>query len=294
MKKDDEGRTILVADDDPFNLRLLAELCQSAGYRVITAEDGGQVLELVARERPDLLILDVMMPVHDGFEVMQLLRGDPELAGIPVVLVTAAGDVETRSRGIDLGAEDYITKPYRVFEIQQRIRNALRVRAAEREAARERDRARDAETVDALTRAGTSQQLTISLEYEHTRAARYGHPLTVMVVRLANHEEIVAQAGQEAGEGALVQLAQGLRNCIRGIDHMFRSDLDEFTLLLPETDAEGSLVVARRIVESASDGSLWSASIQPLPLIRVGHASFPGDKVHEGEALRRLALTRVQ
>jgi PleD family two-component response regulator len=211
--------TILVADDDAFNLRLLAELCESAGYRVITASDGGQVLDLVARERPDLMILDVMMPVHDGFEVMQILRGDPELAGIPVVLVTASGDVETRSRGIDLGAEDYITKPYRVFEIQQRIRNALRVRAAERAAAQASDRARDAETVDGLTRAGTSQQLTISLEYEHTRAARYGHPLTLMVVRLANHEEIVGAAGQEAGDGALVQLVQGLRTCIRAIDH---------------------------------------------------------------------------
>ncbi len=281
---------VLVADDDPFNLRLLQELCEGAGYRVVTAADGGDVLDVVARERPDLILLDVAMPVLDGFEVLRILKSDADLVDIPVVLVTAAGDEESRSRGIELGAEDYVTKPYRVFEIQQRVRNALRVCAAETAAAQARERVRSAELVDPLTRAGTTQQLMVSLDYEYTRAVRYGHSLTCMVVRLSNYVDIAEAAGQESGEGVLVQLVSGIRGCIRSIDHLFRSDLEEFVVLLPETGAEGASVVQRRIEQRAGDGSLWSAAIEPLPRILVGSATHPDVQVDGGNALVRAAL----
>lgn len=281
---------VLVADDDPFNLRLLQELCEGVGYRVVTAADGSAVLDVVARERPDLILLDVAMPVLDGFEVLRILKSDADLSGIPVVLVTAAGDEESRSRGIELGAEDYVTKPYRVFEIQQRVRNALRVRAAETEVARARERVRSSELVDPLTRAGTSQQLIVSLDYELTRAARYKHPLTCVVVRIANYVDIVENGGQDAAEGALVQLTGGLRACIRAIDHLFRSDLEEFVLLLPETDAPGAIVVRERLEERAADRSLWGVAIEPVPVIRIGVATFPETKAETGNALLRAAL----
>ena len=281
---------VLVADDDPFNLRLLQELCEGVGYRVVTAADGSAVLDVVARERPDLILLDVGMPVLDGFEVLRILKSDADLSSIPVSLVTAAGDEESRSRGIELGAEDYVAKPYRVFEIQQRVRNALRTRAAETEVARARERIRSSELVDPLTRAGTSQQLIVSLDYELTRAARYKHPLTCIVVRIANYVDVVERGGQDAAEGALVQLTGGLRACIRAIDHLFRSDLEEFVLLLPETDAPGAIVVRGRIEERARDRSLWGAAIEPVPVIRIGVASFPDAKAETGNALLRAAL----
>lgn len=281
---------VLVADDDPFNLRLLQELCEGAGYRVMTAAEGSAVLDVVARERPDLILLDVAMPVLDGFEVLRILKSDPNLATIPVVLVTAAGDEESRSRGIELGAEDYVTKPYRVFEIQQRVRNALRVRAAETEVARARERARASELVDPLTRAGTSQQLVVSLDYELTRATRYAHPLTCMVVRITNFVDVVERGGPEAGEGALVQLTAGLRTCVRGIDHLFRSDLEEFVVLLPETDREGADVVRARIEARSGDRTLWGGAIEPVPTLRVGMATYPEIQAPTGAVLLRAAL----
>lgn len=285
---------VLVADDDPFNLRLLQELCEAAGYRVVTAADGSTVLDVVARERPDLILLDLAMPGLDGFEVMRILKSDADLADIPVVLVTAAGDEESRSRGIELGAEDYVTKPYRVFEIQQRVRNALRVRAAETEVARQRERIRTAELVDPLTRAGTSQQLMISLDYEYTRAARYGHALACVAVRIDNYVDIVEVGGQETGEGVLMQLASGLRSCIRGIDHLFRGDLEEFVLLLPETAREGAEVVVGRIRERDADGTLWGASIEPSPKLRTGVAVHPSPDITGANALLRAAVKHVQ
>jgi len=282
---------VLVADDDPFNLRLLQELCEAAGHRVMAAADGGEVLDVIARERPDLILLDVSMPVLDGFEVMRVLKADADLASIPVIVVTAAGDVDSRGQAIELGADDYVTKPFRVFEIQQRIRNALRVKAAEDEAARAREHVSGtSDPVDPLTRAGTSQQLVISLDYEFTRAERYHHELTCMVVRLQNYGDIVRSSGQEAGDGALVQLASGLRTCIRGIDHLFRSDLEEFTMLLPETGPSGADVVRERVEERAGDRSLWGAAIQPAPKLRIGQATFPSSQASDGDSLRLAAL----
>jgi diguanylate cyclase (GGDEF)-like protein len=285
---------ILVADDDPFNLRLLTELCQAAGYTVQTCANGREVLDMVARERPDLILLDVQMPELDGFEVLRILKSDPELASIPIIMVTASGEVDARERGIELGAEDYITKPFRVFEIQQRIRNALRVSAAETEAQKARELARDRETVDSLTRAGTSQQLLITVDYEFTRAARYKKPLSCMVVRITNYVDLVETAGREAGEGALVRLASSLRECIRGIDHLFRSDLEEFTVLLPETPADGAGVVRGRVESQLADRTLFGAAISPEPKLGIGVASLPDDTAADGNALVRLALSRAQ
>ncbi len=277
---------ILVADDDPFNLRLLTELCEAAGYDVVACANGKEVLDAVARERPDLVLLDIEMPELDGFEVMKALKSDDGLAGIPVILVTGAEELEAREKGLELGADDYVTKPYRVFELQQRIRNALRVSFAESQAAAQSD------TIDPLTRAGASQQMRITLDYEYTRAARYGNPLTCVVARIGNYRKIVAASGREAGEGALVQLAGGLRQAIRGIDHLFRSDLDEFTILLPETPGEGAEVVLGRIREQAADRTLFGAALDPEPALELGYATRPADEVETGGELLTLALDR--
>jgi len=281
---------ILVAEEDPFNLRLLQELCEAAGYTVITAAKGSAVLDAVARDRPSLILMSLTLPDLDGFEVMRVLKADAELASIPVVVVTGAADADLRARAIELGAEDYVTKPYRVFEVQQRVRNALRLQAAESAAAVAHEIVRDNELVDPLTRAGTSHQLQITVNYEFTRAARYKHDLTCLSVRLANYEQIAASGGPDAGEGALVQLATGLRSYIRTIDHVFRSEIDAFVVVLPETDEDGALAVLKRLQAAAQEGTLWGALITPLPKLRCGLASYPKLAVPGGEALLHAAV----
>lgn len=282
---------LLVADADPFNLRLLSEVCESSGYGVVTAADGGAVLDAVARERPDLLLMDVALPVMDGFDVMRILKGDANLRHIPILLVTADDDVQARQRGIALGADDYISKPYRVFEIQQRVRNALRLAVPVSSASIEPPSHPD--VVDAVTGAGTKSQLHFSLDYEFTRAVRYGHPLACIVVHFANYDDVHRSVGEEGISGALAQLANGLRQCIRGIDHLFRSNRDEFTILLPETDADGCTIVAERVTAAGNDGSLVGARMTPMPLLHVGTAIFPALKPRDGDGLYEAARDQL-
>jgi DNA-binding response OmpR family regulator len=115
--------TILTADDDPQLLRLVMRNLQLEGYDVITASDGQQALEQVEAQIPDLILLDVMMPKMDGFTVCHRVR---EFSAVPIIIITARGQDQDKVRGLDLGADDYLTKPFSVDELLARVRAVLR------------------------------------------------------------------------------------------------------------------------------------------------------------------------
>lgn len=115
--------TILTADDDPQLLRLVARNLQLEDYEVLVASDGQQALEQIEQYAPDLVLLDVMMPRMDGFTVCQRVR---EFSAVPIIIVTARGQDQDKVRGFDLGADDYLTKPFNVDELLARVRAVLR------------------------------------------------------------------------------------------------------------------------------------------------------------------------
>lgn len=115
--------TILTADDDPQLLRLIARNLEFEDYQVLTASDGKQALELIQARLPDVVLLDVMMPKMDGFAVCQRVR---EFSMVPIIIVTARGLDREKIRGLDLGADDYLTKPFSVEELLARVRAVLR------------------------------------------------------------------------------------------------------------------------------------------------------------------------
>ncbi|MCA9547915.1 MAG: response regulator [Myxococcales bacterium] len=116
---------VLIVEDDALNVRLLEQVCRSAGYRTRVARDGVEGLEAVEAKIPDLMLLDVMMPRLDGYGVLERLRARAEWVNIPVVMVTAVQNDDARTRCIDLGADDYVTKPFRIAELRDRMRSTL-------------------------------------------------------------------------------------------------------------------------------------------------------------------------
>src|SRR6266699_5315160 len=115
--------TIVAADDDPQLLRLMMRNLQFEGYEVIPASNGQQALEEIEEQVPDLVLLDVMMPKMDGFTVCQRVR---EFSTVPIIIVTARGQDQDKVRGLDLGADGYLTKPFSVDELLARVRAVLR------------------------------------------------------------------------------------------------------------------------------------------------------------------------
>ena len=118
-----KNTTLVVADDDPGLLRLMTRNLQLEGFDVLAASDGQQALELIENHAPDLVLLDVMMPKMDGFTVCSRVR---EFSAVPIIIVTARGQDQDKVRGLDLGADDYLTKPFSVAELLARVRAVLR------------------------------------------------------------------------------------------------------------------------------------------------------------------------
>ena len=130
---------VLVVDDTPHNVKLLADLLAIKGYGVATAVNGEEALAKVASEKPDLVLLDVMMPGLSGYDVCRRLRADPETALLPVVLVTSLDPQQERVKGIEAGADDFLSKPINQAELFARVRSLLRVKSLQDEVRRQAD-----------------------------------------------------------------------------------------------------------------------------------------------------------
>jgi adenylate cyclase len=123
-----DGARILVVDDTPLNVKLLADLLRVKGFTVTTAASGPEALDRIAAERPDLVLLDVMMPEMSGYEVCTRIRANQETARLPVVMVTSLDAVHERVKGIEVGADDFLSKPVNQPELLARVRSLLRIK----------------------------------------------------------------------------------------------------------------------------------------------------------------------
>src|SRR5216110_748498 len=127
----------MVVDDTPYNVKLLADLLGVKGYAVATAATGEEALAKLGAEKPDLVLLDIMMPGLSGYEVCRQIRADPCTALLPVVLVTSLDPQQERVKGIEAGADDFLSKPINQPELFARVRSLLRVKALQDEVRRQ-------------------------------------------------------------------------------------------------------------------------------------------------------------
>jgi diguanylate cyclase (GGDEF)-like protein len=274
---------VLVADADPFNLRLLSELCGTLGYDVMTAADGGAVLDAMARQRPSLVLMDAGLPVMDGLNVLGILKADTGLCDVPVLLVTQEADMDSRERGIALGAQHCLYKPYRPLEIQQRLREIIDKSEPDESPRGLLQRASNRSLADPLTQLGTANQLHISLDYEFTRAVRYKHALSCVVIACLNTAELAEHLGKKAPDAVIAPMANTIQGGIRTVDHLFRSGEYEFTILLPETQRDGARIVVDRMLAVLREHNMVANDTRPV--IAVSAATMPSDGLLDGEAL---------
>jgi len=251
---------ILVADDEPVNLALIKRRLEWEEYEIHTAENGGEAVEAARRLLPDLVMLDVMMPVLDGLQACRLLKEDPSTRDIPVIFLSALDDTGTKVSGLALGADDYISKPFSVEELLARVRVAIRLkrerdrlRESADEASRRAQAASEMSMTDALTGLLNRYGLQRALQRELAEARRYSRPLACLLIDLDYFKSVNDTFGHAAGDTALAQMARVLTEAVRGSDVVCRYGGEEFLVLAPETGMKGALALAEKIRLATSE-----------------------------------------
>jgi diguanylate cyclase (GGDEF)-like protein len=246
---------LLVVDDEPSILELMRRRLEALGCEVTTLSGGSDVVKVVRERLPDLVLLDVMMPDVDGFTVCRALKQDAEIRDIPVVLMTARAEVDSRIRGLELGAHDYVTKPFETAELLARVRAALRVKALQDELREtnkllERLAASDPLT-DLPNRRTFDEQIFLAME----RSRRTGQALSVIMLDLDHFKQINDAHGHQVGDEALRQVAQILGGRRRVTDLVARYGGEEFVWVLPGAVTDAAVEVAewlRRTIEEST------------------------------------------
>ena len=265
-QKDNSPLTVLVIEDHPDQRDLLAIVLQREGYRVITASNGLEALEKLEKERVQIALSDIMMPKMDGFELIKQIRGNPSLKSIYLILITARIQEGDRVRGLDLGADDYITKPFSFSELLARIRVGSRVVQYQQHLEYQTQ-------VDSLTGLFNRRAFEKKINEEFERSKRYHNPLSVLILDIDNFKIINDTYGHHGGDAALVKISETFRERTRQSDFPSRYGGEEFILILPESDQESALQVAGKIHESIRTCS-FGTTARPFALtVSIGVSS---------------------
>ncbi len=241
---DDERQKILIVDDERFNINVLVELLKPE-HKTTVAKNGRQALERVLMGTPpDLILLDVMMPGMDGYEVIQKLKDNEKTKNIPVIFITALSQTSDEAKGFDLGAVDYITKPFQPTIVKARVNTHLRLK-------RKSDLLESLVALDGLTEIPNRRRFDETLDLEWKRAIRNNNLLSLVLMDIDHFKLYNDNYGHAAGDVCLKKVARSIEKVPqRPADLVARYGGEEFVAVLPETDGEGATQIAEQMREA--------------------------------------------
>jgi two-component system, cell cycle response regulator len=286
---------ILVVDDHPDNVEIINARLSSRGFEVETATNGQEALEQVKANPPHLILLDVMMPLMDGYEVARRVKQDESLPFIPIILVTARDSTADKVEGLDAGADDYLTKPINFPELEARVRSMLRIKRLQdeldqknRELEVANKRLRRLSITDGLTELFNHRHMHELLHEEFERTKRSTEPLAVVMLDLDRFKAVNDNYGHPTGDVILYETARILREAAREIDMVGRYGGEEFIAILPGTDEEAAAQFAERIRKEVAEHVFRDEANEVRMTVSGGAASYPGEGVgHPDQLIKR-------
>ena len=261
-----QNASILIVDDAPPNLELLKALLESRHYEVITASSGAQALAAIKDSIPDLVVLDVMMPEMSGYEVCQAIRQDPTTMLLPVVMLSALDPVLEKVKGLEAGADDFLSKPIRQAELFAKINSLLRIANIHKESEKNLNLLETLTKYDPLTKSFSRTEILHQLSIEIDRSQRNKHYLSLMVMDIDYFKNINDQYGHQVGDEVLVSLVRHIHTTLRSTDSMGRIGGEEFLILLPETNIEGAIEIAERLRSDVAKATFKTSLSIPMQI----------------------------
>ncbi|MBC8014271.1 MAG: diguanylate cyclase [Sporomusaceae bacterium] len=268
---------VLIVDDNHDSLQILAEIVEKSGCQAVLAVDGEQALKYLELVKPDLILLDIVMPKMDGYEVCSRLKQDIDLRDIPVIFLTAKSEIEDIVKGFEVGGIDYVSKPFNMIELQARIKNHLVLKkchdeikvanAGLREVNKEIE-IKNSELkqileqleltakTDMLTGLYNRRHMVDEIKKEVAKCLRHTKSFSLIMADIDFFKRVNDTYGHNCGDYVLKLVAETLQFSIRKVDTVARWGGEEFLILLPETGEEGAELLAERIRKNVAEQAI--------------------------------------
>lgn len=239
--------TVLIVDDMAANIAILSDLLQS-DYKIKIAKNGQRALEIAhGDEKPDLILLDIEMPQMSGYDVCKALKSSSDTKNIPVIFVTAKNDTSDEEYGLNLGAIDYIKKPFHPAIIKIRVKNHIDLKLKS-------DKLEDLSMCDSLTNIPNRRFFNETFEKRYREIQRDKRDLALIMIDIDFFKLYNDNYGHWQGDECLRKVAQALRKTLkRPTDSISRYGGEEFVVLLKDIDKEGAKIVAQSLVDAVAD-----------------------------------------
>ncbi len=278
--------SVLIIDDSiTIRQRIKLELKKARLFEeYYEARDGREGLRMLEAHEVDLVLCDVIMPGMDGFEFLAQVKATDEFADIPVIMLTGQESTEKKIQGLDLGASDYLTKPFDPGELIARVKVQVKIKTLQDDLRAANERYRELSVTDYLTRLYNRRHFMEIFLNEFERCQRYALPLSFVILDIDHFKSINDTRGHLQGDSVLVELAGILKNNLRVHDVVARHGGEEFVILLPMAGPDEAIFVAtklRGIVERHKFPGMDDQSVT----VSLGICSYPGDNIDSIDAI---------
>ncbi|MCB1800628.1 MAG: EAL domain-containing protein [Gammaproteobacteria bacterium] len=285
--------SIMMVDDEPITMEVVQTFLEDAGYRkFILIDDSLQAMDRLREQHPDVLLLDVVMPGLNGFEILSMVRADPEFTHLPVIILTSSSDAATKLQALDLGATDFLSKPVDPSELALRVRNTLAAKAYQDHLA----------FYDVLTNLPNRRLFQDRAEWAIRSAQREQDKVAMVHIAFDDFKRITDTFGPSIGDEVLKQLAARLADNVRGTDSLGRDIADasswvdvfrlgsaDFSLLLPSIDGVARAALVGQRLLKAMDAPFDADGTDVYLTPSIGVAAFPDD-ADDVSTLIKLAM----
>lgn len=282
---------ILLVEDSRAQALVTKEFLEDNGYDVDWVEDGKAAIRKARTGPVDVILLDVVLPDLNGYEVCRWLKLDQHTKGIPIIMITTKGETHEKVSGLEAGADDYLSKPHNEIELNARIYASLRTKALQDEL---REKNRQLEEMlekvnllamtDPLTGLFNRRHCESVIESEFSRTVRYQSPLACLMIDIDHFKKVNDRYGHRMGDEVLTEVAGMIKAGVRAVDTVARWGGEEFMVILSETGREGALYFAERLLGRISDHA-FSDNPDIKITVSIGMASIPDLSIDTAEKL---------
>jgi diguanylate cyclase (GGDEF)-like protein len=288
-------KTLLIVDDSALIRKSLFKVVESAKIfdRILQGKNGLEAIEIILKEDIDLIISDINMPKMDGFKLLITLRNLEKYKDLPVIILSSQSETTQKIKGLQDGANDYVTKPFEPGELIARIKNLLMMKDLQDELARKNKamelankKLEHLSVTDELTGLWNRRHLWERLEDEILKAKRFNQTVSCLMIDIDDFKVINDTYGHITGDTVLIEIARILKGQCRNHDHLARFGGEEFVMVLHQTDLYNAVSLAQRLVSIVEMHPFSTEDFKPLrATISIGVAAYPAPDITDMNGL---------